>query len=75
MCVVGKFRHFKYRTASSPTNALASSGVNMSWCFFVPTTGTYTLQLAGQPISTANEVVGGTCTSQVYHTALSLLNS
>ena len=45
-------------TASSPTNALASSGVNMSWWFVVPTTGTYTLQLAGQPISTANSIVG-----------------
>ena len=45
-------------TASSPTNALALSGVNMSWWFVVPTTGTYTLQLAGQPISTANSIVG-----------------
>ena len=46
-------------TASSPTNALAFSGVNtMSWWFVVPTIGTYTLQLAGQPTGTANEVVG-----------------
>ena len=45
-------------TASSPTNALASSGANMSWWFVVPKTGTYTLQLAGQPTGTANEVVG-----------------
>ena len=45
--------------ASSATNALSSSGVNMSWWFVVPTTaGTYTLQLAGQPIGTANDVVG-----------------
>ena len=45
-------------TASSATNALSSSGVNMSWWFVVPTTGIYTLQLAGQPTGTANEVVG-----------------